>query len=244
MDRPSTNFAQHEAFGVIHSFDFFKNSTEIEYSESQDGRAILYATPSFNYEMVVQLHASLMWVAWVMCPFGGIFVARYLKSYLGVWWYKIHVYVMTFGTLGVCSIGAILIYLYKPNSSHFKSSHSILGLTIIILMFLQGMLGYICNIMFDPNRSYIPWFDKLHWIMGRSLFLIAIVNVQLGWNLYQALGLPFSPFSLVMTYGFLAVAIILVCLGEYSVGQDNHMAGSDLNDEHSSDIKKPEKAMH
>lgn len=224
IDLPNTNFDQHDEFGVFGVIDFLTPSVTTTYlTRGKNGKSILVPTSSFSYSQVVQLHATLMWLAWVVCPFVGIFVARYFKDYLGHNWFRIHVGSMVC-TLFFAAGGFIVMFLYIPVSSHFLSSHAIIGLVVLILMVLQAILGYVCNIMFSPDRKGVPWYDKAHWYIGRSLFLLAIVNVQLGWYLYAALGLPFSMTILISVWAIIGAGFLLFVLAEFRVGQVTHDA--------------------
>jgi hypothetical protein len=39
--------------------------------------------------------------------------------------------------------------------------------------------------LWDPERSAVPWWDVLHWYFGRSLVLLAVINIFLGINEYS-----------------------------------------------------------
>ena len=70
------------------------------------------------------VHGIIMTVAWGVCPFVGIFVARYLKEKLGVWWYRIHVVFMLGGVGGLTIAGFLIKYL-TAQPPHFQSVHSV-----------------------------------------------------------------------------------------------------------------------
>ena len=126
-----------------------------------------------------------MLFAWSVSPFIGIFVARYLKHILGVWWYRIHLFLML-GVTGLFSIaGFVIVYNMNSCSIFMDSAHEKIGLSVIIILIGQIVLGFISNALWTPDRTYIPWWDKVHWWLGRGVFILGIVNISLGINLYM-----------------------------------------------------------
>ena len=54
-------------------------------------------------------------------------------------------------------------------------------------MFIQILNGIIIDRLWVPTRTSIPWYDTMHWFLGRSLFIISFVNIPLGLSLYSSL---------------------------------------------------------
>lgn len=229
-DKPSATFDIHDQ-GSYGSFSTnFLLSTGSIVSGSTVGSSILTPSGSMTKEFIIQLHGFFMWAAWFLCPVGGVFVARYMKSYLGHYWYRIHMIVMGLGTVGTGMAGSILIFLYTSSTEHFKTSHATIGLVAFICMILQAFLGYVCDLMYDPKRPGIPIVDYIHWWFGRAIILLGIVNIQLGLDLYKTLGYKLSPTATYLNWGFIVVALALFAMGEYLVGQINHGAFDDYQD--------------
>lgn len=205
-----TKLAQHDAFGSS-SIDFFADQSVLASADS-------------NIDNVRTVHAILMFVAWGVFSFTGIFIARYLKARLGIWWFRSHVATMmvTF-LLTIIAFGLIVSITGK----HFKSLHQILGLIVLILLFFQSVLGQVINLMWRPGRDTVPIRDMLHWYLGRFLQLLAIVTMFTGLVLKQV--------SLVyyILYG-VSIGAVLIGFGvaEYLIGPKQH-----VNDAHSPESK-------
>ena len=181
-------------------------------------------------ENIIEIHALLMWIGFLICPSIGVFIARFLKRKLGHNWFRMHATIMTFGSLAAVS-GVLVICLYTPSSSsssstsrNFQSSHAKLGLVILSLLGLQIVLGVMSNFLFNVKRSSIPMQDKMHWWMGRLLAILALVQIQAGWSLYQALGYKLSPLVLVTHYFIIAVIIGCFMTAEFKLGPFYHVS--------------------
>ncbi|ORY53924.1 hypothetical protein BCR33DRAFT_779224 [Rhizoclosmatium globosum] len=124
-----------------------------------------------NNDRLTVIHGALMGIAWVFLAPAAIAVARYLKGVahsnddvskmsLATWtWFRLH-YIL-FG----------------------------IGLFIWIAIFVQMALGALISYLYKPNRASTPWWDHIHHWFGRILFILCIVNIPLGINLYSQ-GLP------------------------------------------------------
>ena len=184
-------------------------------TENQSGTALIFSNPE-QYNQMLIAHGSLMFLAWGVAPFFGIFVARYLKNVLGVWWYRLHLGLM-FGITGVfTAISFILIVLYQPY--HFKGVHSKIGLAVMIVTVLQIILGYVSNAMWTPDRKEISVWDKVHWWVGRSIFILAIANVYLGLDEYEEFA-PLSKTIIIMYWIVIAAGFGLLGYGQFKYGQ-------------------------
>lgn len=79
--------------------------------------------------------------------------------------------------------------------------------------------------MWTPDREYVPVLDKVHWWVGRLLFLIGIVNVAFGLQVYID---KFDEGNGGLMIGFwtvLVVGILAMIYGQWKFGQINHVAG-------------------
>ncbi|ORY53923.1 hypothetical protein BCR33DRAFT_801747 [Rhizoclosmatium globosum] len=89
-------------------------------------------------------------------------------------------------------VALVLIYMVT-GSDHFdvaaNGAHVGIGLFVWIAVFVQMALGVLINHLYKPDRESTPWWDHFHHWLGRILFVVSIVNIPLGINLYIA-GLP------------------------------------------------------
>jgi hypothetical protein len=219
INSPSASIPYHSNNGVF-SFDFTKTGSGV--SGPNIGGPVLKPTDGFTIKSVYLLHGSLMWVAWIICPFVGIFIARYMKSSLGHNWFRLHVLIM--GVLCICLTLAsfLLIVLYR--ATHFNSFHTILGIIITLGCVGQGILGYISDKKFTPDRPNIPWWDKLHWWAGRVLWILGIINVFLGMKNYEQNGFVLESYVVIVHWIIVGFGFALMIYGQIKFGQDNHVA--------------------
>jgi hypothetical protein len=188
-------------------------------------KSILNLPSNFSYTTLLLVHGYLLLFAWVLCPFVGIFIARFMKAKLGHWWYRLHLMVMIFGA-GLFSIaGALLVYLYKdgPHFSTEYSLHPLLGLIVTILMILQFVLGFVSDYLFDEDRTSIPWWDVLHWWFGRLLTIFAIATIVLGIRYYESF-FGDSGLTLYITLAVMgSFGVLLMVYGQFSFGTTHHV---------------------
>ncbi|KAL2913511.1 hypothetical protein HK105_206971 [Polyrhizophydium stewartii] len=167
--------------------------------------------------MILRAHGIILVVAWLVCPAAGIFIARYLKFALGVWWFRLHVFFLFVGTGLLTIAGIVLIYLYKA-PPHLENPHEILGFTVGIAMLLQIILGVVSDRLFDPKRTSTPIQDILHWWMGRIVVVLAIVNLFLGLNLYGQ-DYPLDKGYLIALGVVVGVIALAFVAGQFLIGQ-------------------------
>ncbi|KAH9271372.1 hypothetical protein BASA83_006463 [Batrachochytrium salamandrivorans] len=129
---------------------------------------ILTSTPSM-YKTIVVLHGVSMFIAWGVAPLIGIFIARYLKNKLDVWWYRLHLIIM-FMFCFLLTIGSTAAIVLYKSSPHFQGLHRLLGIVVSVAVVFQVIMGFVSNAMFTPGRDRIPVIDKIHWCMGERYF--------------------------------------------------------------------------
>lgn len=143
-------------------------------------------------QRAIWIHGSVMWTAWILAPLCGVFTARFLKARLGLKWYYIHQSFMG-GVLAVGSIvGVTMVYLVKAGNQFegatvVQDVHYKLGLALVIVVWIQVLLGYASNRYFDKERKYVDTTHTVHRWFGRLLLLSAFVNVYLGMVVMQGL---------------------------------------------------------
>ena len=221
IDTADANFDVHNGPSQSFKVDFTKQG-----NGSPGGTVsgpILTPSNSFPLQAVYVLHGILMWIAWIVSPFIGIFIARFMKSKLGHTWYTLHRLFMGVSTILFTVAAFVLILLYK-RPPHFQGSfHFLLGLLVTIGCILQGVLGYISNATFDPERASVPLVDFAHWWLGRLLFIAGIVNVYLGILIYEENGFTVSLFVKVIHFVVLGAGFALMAFGQWKYGQDLHV---------------------
>lgn len=159
-------------------------------------------------------HAAMMIVAWFVFVPAGIFIARFLKSALGVWWFRLHAILMSSAVIFVI-IGLILIIMALKSSSGetlAEGAHPILGFFIIALMLVQSIWGVVIDRLFDPLRKYVPWHDQVHWWLGRVVFILAIANSIYGAVYYKLFDVLYACITLML------LAIIALVFGQVFIG--------------------------
>lgn len=104
--------------------------------------------------------------------------------------------------MSLVGFSVVIVRMQESGSDHFSPSnyvsgvggaHVIIGIIIVILTILQVIGGILIDKWFDPNRTEVPFSDKLHWWLGRILLLTGtqkptnlpgMANVLLGLRLY------------------------------------------------------------
>ncbi|KAJ1559057.1 hypothetical protein HK405_012169 [Cladochytrium tenue] len=174
------------------------------------------------------IHGALMFVAWGVCPYVGIFIARFLKDALGVWWYRLHLGIMLVGVGGI-SVAALIfkaLYMVPP---HFVTTHQRMGLFVEVILVVQIVLGFVSNAMWSPTRTSIPWWDQAHWWLGRSVTFLSLVTMYLGFGDFNE-ATPTTPVSagvIVLFFTWIGSCLVVLVAGQFRFGQVNHVAPAD-----------------
>eukprot|EP01113_Clastostelium_recurvatum_P020846 TRINITY_DN2467_c0_g1_i2.p1 TRINITY_DN2467_c0_g1~~TRINITY_DN2467_c0_g1_i2.p1 ORF type:complete len:248 (+),score=39.97 TRINITY_DN2467_c0_g1_i2:40-783(+) len=133
-----------------------------------------------------------MGVAWVMFAGVGMILSRYGRP-MGRSWIRGHAVFQ--GLTGIIVIVAFVIIEVEIGSRvHFTSFHQVLGLISVSLTMCQIVVGIFAYIM--PSFSFrkagdktIPfWPHHIHHWVGRANYLIALINIYLGFYLYNVQG--------------------------------------------------------
>lgn len=184
------------------------------------GTPVEVKNSGLNRTTGVVTHGVLMFIAWGLCSHIAIFVARFMKAKLGGAWFKIHRGLFVLVSI-LSIVGFVLIYM--ATAAHFANTHAIIGLVVLILMVAQTVLGFVIDKLFDAARSAIPWWDKLHWWLGRLLAVGAPVNIILGLLEYNVSNIYITLF--VVSWVFF---IVLFAYGQFKIGQTHdHKPSSD-----------------
>ncbi|KAI8906909.1 hypothetical protein EDD86DRAFT_192687, partial [Gorgonomyces haynaldii] len=164
-----------------------KATTTVAPSTYDDGPQPFMQYPSnWSDGYNIYLHGILMFLAWGLFPFFGIYAARFSKK--SPVWFKIHIASFTLTFLATVA-GFLLVFLFNT-PPHFKSWHEIIGLIVCIGMVFQIVLGIYIDRTFDAERGTIPIRDKIHWVLGRLLFFAGLVAIITGMQQYNVNGEP------------------------------------------------------
>lgn len=171
----------------------------------------------FNYNNILAIHGIMMVTAWVILAVLGIYIARYLKSF-GSNWFVFHasLMLMTF-IISLSSFILIILYRYPP---HFYSdlslnnAHTKIGLTITCAMFVQIILGIVIHMLYNSERIYIPWYNKLHWYFGKLIVLLAMCNIVIGIYVYNTFDTTLSVGYYYGIYIVIGVIILTFIISE------------------------------
>ncbi|KAL3896590.1 MAG: hypothetical protein SGCHY_003973 [Lobulomycetales sp.] len=170
-------------------------------------------------------HIFLMTFAWAVSAPMGVAIARFFKTALGSWWFRLHIGFMLIGTTVVSIVGlaCIAAYIGTPWIDFAKYSptgraHILFGVLTVLLAAIQVVSGFIIDKLFDADRKSIPWYDKMHWWMGRIAGSLGYVNVGVGIALYGAYGNDTA--GLAIAYGVWTVLLLgLFIFASIKIGQ-------------------------
>lgn len=145
------------------------------------------ATQQFTaeYRNVVMIHGILMFVAWGVIPFAGIFIARFMKARWPEAWLKIHMGLMA-GVTGLLTGLAFIFIATTKSENHFEEPHTILGLTVVVCTLTQLCFGSLSASLWDEDMKS-PWYNALHRWFGRVSLILGITNIYLGIEKYCSL---------------------------------------------------------
>ncbi|KAJ3268215.1 hypothetical protein HDV01_003266, partial [Terramyces sp. JEL0728] len=221
-DSKDISLVQHDINSVFQP-DFSSSNVPVETNSggSVGSKPILTASSSFPFQSIIITHGVLMFIAWTLSPFIGIYIARYLKSSLGHAWYILHVFFMAVLTGAATLVSFVLIFLYSADrfgtDESVGNAHEKLGLVVVIAVIIQIILGYISNAKFEPSRPAIPWWDKAHWWVGRGLFLLGLVNVYLGIKFYGE-NYNLAAWVFPVYWAVVALGIAMIVYGQLTKG--------------------------
>ncbi|KAJ3324075.1 hypothetical protein HDV06_000616 [Boothiomyces sp. JEL0866] len=232
IDSLSSSFGYHDARYVFDIDSTTPTNYVVDGVQEDNAPAVPNTDNGVEYGTVLLVHGVSMFLAWVIAPFVGIFVARYLKAQLGHVWYIVHKIVMgvLVALVTVASVIFIALFYTPPHFSNgtlLGDTHVKVGLTILVLVVLQVLVGVVSNQLFDKERQTVLWWDRLHWWAGRLLTLLGVFNVYLGTNLYYSdVGVPLL--VKLIYAGTLAIAVSAFLYGEIVIGAKIHVGYKEI----------------
>ncbi|KAJ3110331.1 hypothetical protein HDU96_006715 [Phlyctochytrium bullatum] len=207
----SGSFSKHTEFGSF-SLDV-----------SKVGAVTTGSTVSSKYDVKQMrlIHGVCMFLAWGVFPYAGIFVARYLKDRMGHAWYLTHLGLML-GGVGVFTLaGLVVIELPVAEGAQrfFSTWHGTFGFALAVVVWpLQVALGFVSNHLWSPERTSIPWWDQMHWWVGRISVLGSIPLMYYGLQLIEASGLAY-----IGLFVWIGVCIVALVAGQFAIGVVHHV---------------------
>jgi hypothetical protein len=128
-------------------------------------------------------HGTLMFLAWHVLIPAAIFVAMFEKESLGVWWFRIHIILTLFAGIFMLIALALMLSISGPA---FDNTHTVLGIiTMVLAIGIQMPLGIYIDKKWNPNRTRVPWHDRLHQWLGRIAFVLTFAVIHLGFLEYE-----------------------------------------------------------
>jgi hypothetical protein len=234
-NNPAASFSRHNDYGSF-SMDLSKfGATQSTTTTTTTTTAKVSTDSGYDYNTLITLHAVLLFVGWGVLPYIAIFIARYLKDRLGHLWYQLHTGIMIFG-VGLFSIGGLvcvqLLVGGQDEPRFFTSLHGTLGTVLVLMLYpVQVGLGFVSNRLWSPERVSVPWWDKVHWWLGRLSVVLSLVVFGLGLRLG---GYGVGWYALV--YVIVALGVSVIVVGEVVLGVVHHVGGG-KKEEMSTDLK-------
>ena len=145
-------------------------------------------------KLFIQIHGTLMTIAWIALAATGMVIARYykqtwkrIKPFKKDLWFRIHQVVMTFvvltsiaGFVVICIVKGFLPYSIKD---YQENPHPATGFAAIVCACIQPLMAFFRP---HPETSKRWVFDWLHWFVGNSTYLLAICTLFLAAELPSA----------------------------------------------------------
>lgn len=117
IDDPSSSFTQHSDYGISQA-DFATAETKISTNSIVEQPRTEPVLSNISKTTVNLIHGVIMFIAWAVAPFVGIFIARFMKDVMGVWWYRVHLAIMLLIT-GIGSLAALIFMSLYSSGPHF-----------------------------------------------------------------------------------------------------------------------------
>lgn len=160
-----------------------------------------------QYQTLIIGHGVLAAITFIAIVPTAIFVAKY-----GHWnrraSYKLHVYLQIL-TVFLTTVVLVLGWFAVGPERSLTNPHHGIGVAIYVLVLFQFMYGYIMSRVERKRKvmpTKIPLKVWLHKIMGRSIAVLAFVQIALGLTLYG------SPKSLFVLYALAGTFLLFLYL--------------------------------
>ena len=123
------------------------------------------------------LHGIFMFLGWGVCLQLGALVGRYCR-HKDPFWFKFHRAAQSIG-LVLATVGVVLGFLSANTlaAKHFTFAHSVLGLAIMLIGWIQPLNAWIRP---HPGEKYREIWSFFHKNLGRMALMAALINIALG----------------------------------------------------------------
>ncbi|KAF3907023.1 hypothetical protein AA313_de0207411 [Arthrobotrys entomopaga] len=181
----------------------------------------LYTVPNnllVKKQNYIIAHAVIMSVTFVaLFPLGGIIIRLLRHTIRQAVYLHITLQVLSF-CLSIVGL-ATGIMASSVLKSHFIYSHQFIGVVVIVLLFLQAILGATHHINFKMKGKR-TWVSYCHIWLGRSAIIVGIVNGGLGLPLANASPIPRAIYSGVaaIVFGIYLLGYSAIKFWEYKMG--------------------------
>ncbi|KAI9351781.1 hypothetical protein DFJ73DRAFT_368631 [Zopfochytrium polystomum] len=217
VDDPASSFTKHEVYGAF-SLELgaqgFLGANALTDS-GDDGAA--------RQHMLKTAHGACMTLAWAGVPPFAIFLARYMKHRLGHLWFKLHValFVYVVGSLVITGLAVIEVEVASWDAPYIfiNTNHGILGTILALALYpMQLILGFVSDKLWSPGRTFIPWWDKMHWWVGRGVTVLAAAVIAMGILEYDGGAAWFGA-----VFAYLGCWAGIFLIAEVWLGADHHL---------------------
>lgn len=153
-----------------------KISTTVNYATGQ-----IQTQKNRPYSNIRKTHGAINLLGWgILMPI-GVIVARFAKQWDPLWFYA-HVSIQSLGFIFGVS-GVICGFVLEDKTSAEVDRHKSLGVVILALGCLQ-VIAFLARPRKDSKyRKYWNWY---HYLVGRVLILLAVINIFHGIHLGKA----------------------------------------------------------
>ncbi|KAF3197152.1 hypothetical protein TWF192_007599 [Orbilia oligospora] len=182
-------------------------------------------------------HAVVMSIAFVVLfPLGGIIIRLLRHTIRQAVYVHITLQVLSF-SLAIVGL-ATGVMASATLESHFLYSHQFIGVVVMVLLFLQVILGASHHMMFKVKGKR-TWLSYAHIWLGRSAIIMGIVNGGLGLPLAKASLPPIAIYS-----GVAAIIFAVYLLGYGAIKLWEHKMGIGKKDGEESRRRQVAAARH
>ena len=155
-----------------------------------------------------------MSVAWGLFASIGIISARYFKQHCA--WFYIHLLSMLFASITTIatSIGTFEHDKYSYEVLTVETyDHSRIGMALASLVVSQCVFGFLSvyHIKYSQNTQSLIMINRMHKLVGYSMFIIGLNNCVRGWILFETIG------QVLMVIGIIVIIIVFIVLESIQV---------------------------
>lgn len=115
------------------------------------------------------------------------------------------------------------------------SAHAIIGTVVVGLGIFQGFLGKISDCLWHEGKIPSCWPDKLHWVMGYTIIVLAVIANFLGFTRLGVDNVAYFVYA-----GYIFVTVVFIIFLEIQIGQTGEYEA--INDGESGVLIKTGKA--